>query len=100
MMQRGSKKRGFTVIEAAIALAVGTAFLTSAVSSWYFTSKVWNEESLRSKLRYNIVKSMEQIKHDVRLSNGNGILFYPSANASTYTAVSIPATTADTNGFF
>ena len=90
--------RGFSLLEALIALAIGGVFLTSVLSTWFYSTKSWKQESVKSKLRYDIEKAMEKLKEDIRLSDGNGILFYPST-ASNYTAVSLPTATPDSSGF-
>ncbi len=92
-------KRGFTLSESLLALSLGVMFLASSLSAWYFTTKNWKEESHKSALRFSIEKSMERIKEDIRLSDGNGILFYPTGS-STYTAISIPKATVNGSGFY
>ncbi|MBI3252141.1 MAG: hypothetical protein HYZ52_02320 [Candidatus Omnitrophica bacterium] len=91
-------KRGFSLLEAFIALGVGAVFLSSVVSTWYFASDRWRAENTRFDLRMDIEKAMERIKNDVRLSDANGILYYPQ-NASSYTAISLPHATPDANGY-
>ncbi len=92
-------RRGFTLAESLLAVSIGITFLASSLSAWYYTTKNWKEENYRSELRYNIEKSMEKIKEDIRLSNGNGILFYPSSSSS-FTAISIPRANANASGFY
>lgn len=90
--------RGFTLIESMIALAISGAFLLTVISAWTFSTKIWKEESVRSNLRVNIEQTMERVKEDVRLSDGNKILFYPST-ATSYTAFSLPRATPNVSGF-
>lgn len=96
-MRRPRSSGGFTLVESLVALAIGGAFLTSVLSAWFFSTKTWNQENLHSKLRYQIERSMEKLKADVRLSDGNNIVFYPAADP-TYTAISLPSSTLDSNG--
>ncbi|MBI3315914.1 MAG: hypothetical protein HYZ87_02950 [Candidatus Omnitrophica bacterium] len=91
-------QRGFSLVEAVMSLALGAAFLAAVYGSWFFCTKVWNQESLRSKLRADVEFSIEKIKEELRLSDGNGLVFYPQ-NASTYTAISLPRATPDASGF-
>jgi len=91
-------QKGFTLFEAILAFSLGGIFLATIVASWYFSSTVWKEESVRGKLRYDVERSMERIKNDIRLTDGNSILFYP-AGESTYTAISFPTTTLNGSGF-
>ncbi len=85
--------------ESLLALSLGVMFLASSLSAWYFTTKNWKEESHKSALRFSIEKSMEKIKEDLRLSDGNGILFYPTGS-STYTAISVPRASVNGSGFY
>ncbi len=91
--------KGFTLVESLFALGLGVTFLSVVTAGWYYSTKNWKVESLRSELRYGIEKSMEKIREDIRLSDGNQVLFYPTGNA-TYTAVSMPRAAADSNGFY
>lgn len=87
---------GFSLLEASIALAIGMAFLTSVLIAWFFSTKIWKEENIRSQLRYGIERSMEKIKADTRLSDQNSMLFYPATSASSsYTAISLATPKAD-----
>ncbi len=78
--------------EVFIALAIGGAFLATVLGAWFFSSKTWQEEKMRSTLRLYTEKAMEKIKEDIRLSDSNNLLYNPSSAAS-YTAISIPRTT-------
>ena len=95
-MTRGSP-RGFSLIEAMISLSLGGVFLASVISAWFFSTKTWKEENVRSTLRIGIEQAMERIKEDVRLTDYNGVLYYPSA-ASAYSAISLPHATPNANG--
>src|SRR3989338_781174 len=90
--------KGFSLIEALISLGIGTVFLTTVYSTWIFSTRSWKEENVNSELRYAIETVMEKIKEDVRLSDGNEILFYPSGG-STYSAISLPRAMVDNVGF-
>ena len=89
---------GWTLLEGMISLGIGAIFLLAVINTWIQTSSVWNQQHVQSRLRYQIEKAMERIKHDIRLSDGNGILFYPD-NASTHTAILLPHAAPDANGF-
>ncbi len=98
MNKNFSGKRGFSILEALIAVGLGASFLTAVMTTWFFSANIWNEENVKGRLRYNLEKGIERLKNEVRLSDGNSILFYPQP-ASTYTAISFPATTPDVDGF-
>lgn len=72
--------------------------MTSVLAAWQFSTKTWKEENVQSLLRVSIEQAMEKIKEDLRLSDTNKILFYPSSG-SPYSAISIPRATPDANGF-
>lgn len=95
-MKNWSSAKGFSMIEASIALTIGAIFLGSVVSTWYASSKVWNQERVRHEMRLNIEKAMERLKSDLRLTTADGILYYPST-ASTKTAISIPRATPNSS---
>ena len=80
-----------------ISLMISGIFLVSVLSAWYFSTRIWNEQNVHSRLRYNVERTMEMVKQDVRLTDGNSILFYP-ANAADYTAISLPHMSPDSNG--
>ncbi len=90
---------GFSLVEAMVALGLGGAFLMSVISAWTYSTKIWKEESVRSTLRVQIESAMERVKEDTRLSDGNGILFYPT-NTTPYTGISLPRATRNGNGFY
>ncbi len=98
-MQRASlNTNGFSLLEALIALGIGVIFLASVLSAWFFSTKIWKEENLRSQLRYDVERSIEKIKADTRLSDQSSMLFYPaSAASSNYTAISLGYPAADSN---
>lgn len=84
------------MLEAFIAMSIGLVFLGSVLSAWYFTTRIWKEENIRSQLRYGVERSMEKIKADTRLSDQNSMLFYPTTStSSSYTAISLGYPKAD-----
>jgi len=74
-------------------------FLSSVMGAWFFSSKTFQQENVKARLRYDLQKAMEWMKEDIRLTNGSNILFYP-AGTSDYTAISIPKATPNANGFY
>ena len=92
------KIKGFSLLEAMISMAVGGVFLTSVLTAWQFSTTVWKQENVQSLLRVSIEQAMEKIKEDLRLSDTNKILFYPSSG-SPYSAISIPRATPSAAGF-
>ena len=93
-----TRQKGFTLAESMISLVISGIFLTTVLTAWSLYSRVWNEQNVKSELRYDIEKAMELIKQGVRLADGNGIVFYP-ANGADFTALSLPHMKPDSNGF-
>ena len=90
---------GFSLTEALFAVGISVFFLSSVVGLSYFSTATYKEENARNEMRFDVQKAMEQIKEDVRLTDGNNILYYP-ANTSDYTAISVPYATKNAGGFF
>lgn len=81
-----------------VSLLASGVLLVSILATLYYSAKVGQDENARGQLRINMEKALEMMKHDVHLSNSNGILFYPT-NAASYTAISIPIAKPSTSGF-
>ena len=94
------ESKGFVIVEAMLSLTIGVVFLSSVLGAWYYSTLAWKQESTQSGLRFNLQSAMEMIKTDVRLSDANKTLYYPAGLGGPYSAISIPATTRDANGFF
>ncbi|HPN72618.1 MAG TPA: hypothetical protein PKZ41_01325 [Candidatus Omnitrophota bacterium] len=94
-----SGQKGFTLTEVMF-VGVVTAFLVASVTSaWIFTHRTWSGERERTRMRIELLSSVEKIKSDLRLSSGDFMSFYPE-DAFLYTAVMMPQATLDENGFF
>lgn len=93
-----SNQKGFTMVEALFSLAMTVLFLGSVFSVWYFTGRTWGEERVKSELKFQLETTMERVKKEIRLSDGNKMFFYP-VTAGTYTAISFPQAIPDSNGF-
>ncbi len=94
-----NSRRGFTIVEVLMGLALSATFLSAVMGAWYFSTKAFHEQNLKSQLRYNLSNAMEWLKEDVRLTNGSNILFYPTGE-SIYTSMSMPKATPDANGLY
>lgn len=90
-------QQGFTLVETYVAMAIGGAFLMSVLGAWFYTTKIWKEESVRMAVRVGVERGIERLKEDVRLSDYNNILFYP-AGPGPYTGISLPRATPDSTG--
>lgn len=93
-----ARPNGFSMLEALIALGIGGVFLTSVFTMWVSTAQIWHRQSIETRLHYSLETALEHLKHDVRLADGNNILFYP-AGAAEYSAISLPSPVLDASGF-
>ncbi|MFH1309656.1 MAG: prepilin-type N-terminal cleavage/methylation domain-containing protein, partial [Candidatus Omnitrophota bacterium] len=92
-------KKGFTLVEVMFVAVIGFVIIASILSVWVFACRTWTGETERTNLRIGMVKALETIKNDLRLSSVPHISYYP-AGAEKYTAFSIPVASLDANGFF
>jgi type II secretory pathway pseudopilin PulG len=95
----GKNKKGFTLTELLFVGVISVMVVAAIISTWVFTYKTWTVENDQTYLRVNLMKALETIKNDVRLSSLTYMVFYPEGSA-TYTAVSMPVAEANANGFY
>ncbi|MGB2879331.1 MAG: type II secretion system protein [Candidatus Omnitrophota bacterium] len=93
------KNKGFTLIELMFVALLSLLVIGAIVSSWVLASGTWSGERERTHLRVDLMKALETIKHDLRLSDLNEVAYYPEGGGP-YTAISIPVAETDANGFF
>ncbi len=92
-------RKGVTIMELLIAVSVALFVLGTTLSIWTFFHKVWTAERYRSALRVDMMKGLETIRRDIRLSSGTYMLFYPTGGA-VFTAISMPLAEADDDGLY
>ena len=92
-------KKGFTIIETLFVTALAVMVIGAILSAWMFTSKTWTSETQHTQLRIDIMKALETMKSDLRLSSLSYMSFYPDGSEP-YTAISLPVAETDANGFF
>jgi len=92
-------RKGFTLTEIMFVVLIFSVVLASLLAAWLFTYRTWTKENRHTLLRVDLMKAMETIKSDMRLSSLTYMSYYP-AGADTYTAVSMPVAQRDANGFF
>lgn len=91
--------KGFSLIEVIFAAVISTMVIGAIMSVYLFSYKTWTGENKRTNLRMGIVKALETIKNDLRLSSLTYMIFYPESGEP-YTAMSFPIAKTDSNGFF
>ncbi|MCK4851948.1 MAG: prepilin-type N-terminal cleavage/methylation domain-containing protein, partial [Candidatus Omnitrophica bacterium] len=92
-------KKGFTFIEVMFVALISLMVIGAILAGWIFTYRTWTSETERTNLRVDIMKALETLKKDTRLSSLTYMSFYP-AGAGPYSAVSLPVAVTDMNGFF
>jgi type II secretory pathway pseudopilin PulG len=92
-------KRGFTLVEVIFVAVITVMVIGAILSSWIFTYKAWTTENRRTQLRVDLLKALETIKKDLRLSSLTYIAFYPPG-AEPYTAISLPVAETGSNGLY
>ena len=88
MLKLLRKNKGFTFIELLFVALTSLLVIGAIVSSWAFTNQTWSGERERTHLRVDLMKALETIKKDLRLSDLNRIVYYPEVGEP-YTAISI-----------
>ncbi|MFH1665933.1 MAG: prepilin-type N-terminal cleavage/methylation domain-containing protein [Candidatus Omnitrophota bacterium] len=99
MEPRLLSKKGFTLIEVLFVAIITVMVVSTILSAWIFTQKTWSGERYQTFLRVDMLKSMETIKSDLRLSSTSYMSFYPMTSG-VYTAMSMPQAECDRDGFF
>ena len=92
-------RKGYTLIEILFVAVISVVAIGAIVSAWVFMYAMWTSESEHTLLRVDIMKALETIKTDLRLSSLTYVSFYP-AGGEPYTAVSLPVAEVDANGLF
>ncbi|MGB2662072.1 MAG: prepilin-type N-terminal cleavage/methylation domain-containing protein, partial [Candidatus Omnitrophota bacterium] len=69
--------KGFTFIEVVFSAATILIIIGAILSAWLFTRQAWVSEQERTHLRVDLMKALETIKSDMRLSDLNNMSFYP-----------------------
>ena len=78
---------------------VSTIVIGGVTAALVHSLRSWRAAGVRAELHIDLERSMERIRHDLRLSSvGIGLMaFYPE-DAAEYTAISFPLATPDENG--
>jgi len=92
------RAEGTSLVELMISLAMGLIVLAGVVAAFLFSLKSWQEMNERGRLHLSVENAVEILKHDLRLSSGNYLIFDPQGGAE-YTAISMPASTSNAQGF-
>jgi hypothetical protein len=94
-LHTNSSRFGHTLVEMMIAMVLTTIAVAAATSGLIFWVRGERYNATQCELDMNVRKTMESLKHDLRLSALDKIFFYPPGPGP-YTAISFPIA-ADTN---
>lgn len=87
-------KKGLTLVELMITIAVSAIVLAGIVTFWGMASKNWTAEQLKSLMQQQIEVGIERMKRELRIStsNPNEMVFYdaPGTANPPYEAISFP----------
>jgi len=98
MMISRRGNRGFTLTEVLFAGIVTVLVITTIMSIWIFSHETWMAEGKRTGFRIDVMKAIETIKNDIRLSSATYMSFYPEGG-DPYTAMSMPLAAIDAQGY-
>ncbi len=91
-------QKGFTFTEVMVVAVIFLFVISTILSAWLFTYRSWSVEGKRTNLRIDLMKALETVQSDIRLSSATYMSFYP-ATGGVYTAVSMPLAEVDASGF-
>lgn len=97
MFRRVKGHKGFTMVEVLFVAALFAVVVTAVVAAWSFAAGAWTAENTRMALRADVMNALETMKHDLRLSSLNYMVYFPDAGTPK-SAVSMPVATLDSNG--
>lgn len=99
IMKNLRSSKGFTMTEVMFVAVISIVVIGVIISAWVFTYRTWTLEGRRMMLRIDLLKALETIQSDTRLSSATYMSFYPSTSTTgEYTAVSMPLAKTDSNG--
>lgn len=82
-------RKGFTIGEMVVSMAIVLLVVASATSGWLFVNRGERINAIQSELDLDVRKTMEMLKRDLRLSSMDKIFFYPTGPGP-YSAISFP----------
>lgn len=88
-MNRRTPRAGFSMVELMFSAAITVMVVMGATSALLYMIRGERVNSIQSELDMDVRKSMEWLKHDLRLSSMDKIFFYPEGPGP-YSAVSFP----------
>ncbi|MFH1847423.1 MAG: hypothetical protein ABH869_07715 [Candidatus Omnitrophota bacterium] len=90
--------KGTTLVETMFVVIIYAMIIVAILSIWTYTSRSWNTENERTCLRIDLLKALETLKEDLRVSSLTYMSFYPEGGEP-YTAFSLPVPKIDASGF-
>ena len=93
-----NQKKGFTLLEVSVTVALLVMALGLALTGYMFSLKNINQGDVQNELDIDVQLAMERLKIDLRLSSLDAMFYYP-AGSGPYEAISFPlAEDSDNDG--
>ena len=89
MNEGHTNKLGFTLVELSTAASITVIAVTIAMGALVYGLRAAGQSQIQNELDIDVQKSMERLKHDIRLSSLDEMFFYP-AGSGPYSAISFP----------
>ncbi len=98
-VSKNRRRGGFTLTELLMVSVISTIVIGGVSAALVQSLRAWRAAGVRAELHMDLERSMERMRHDLRLSSvGIGLMaFYPE-DAAAYTAISFPLATPDADG--
>ncbi len=92
-------QKGFTLVEVMFASITSVLMITILMAVWLYTYTSWTGETERVSQRAGMMKAIETIKGDMRLTSLTSASFYP-AGSGPYSGISIPFAAVNASGLY
>jgi len=89
MNEGHTNKLGFTLVELGTAASITVIAVTIAMAALVYGLRAAGQSQVQNELDIDVQKSMERLKHGIRLSSLDKMFFYPTG-AGPYSAISFP----------
>ncbi|KJJ85825.1 membrane or secreted protein [Candidatus Omnitrophus magneticus] len=91
--------KAFSLTEILFASVLSVMAVGIILSVWIFAHKTWTGETYHTSMRIDMLKALETLENDIRLSSATYMVFYPADDPKS-SAVLMPKAETDDDGFF
>ena len=96
-MKTQNSKAGFSLAELLFSVVITVIVVTASMTGYVYLLQGEHLNSTQAQLDVNVRIAINALRHDLRLSAMDKIIFYP-AGPGPYSAISFPMTTPNANG--